>query len=151
MSKSEIGLFSSFGLGLATMIIQIPSGILGDRMGYKRTLLLFASLIPVIAFPWPFITNVVMLGIMYMLLIGAWSATWSPSASYLVKMTREGELNIAMTLRQICIRAGFIIGPMVSSYAWMRLGLSETFEIVALLALVAFLILLLLKGDRRSS
>jgi len=151
MSKSEIGLFSSFGLGLATMIIQIPSGILGDRMGYKRTLLLFASLIPIIAFSWPFVTNIVMLGIMYMFLIGAWSATWSPSASYLVKMTEEDELNIAMTLRQICIRAGFIIGPMISSYAWTKLGLSDTFEIVALLALIAFLISLLLKGDKGSS
>jgi len=47
-SKTEVGVFFSAGFGLATLIAQIPSGLLADKVGRKKAMLYSIFPIPLI-------------------------------------------------------------------------------------------------------
>ncbi|RLF17148.1 MAG: hypothetical protein DRJ66_01525 [Thermoprotei archaeon] len=149
LTKSQIGFFSSIGLGLATMITQVPSGMLGDRIGYKKAMVLFTLPIPLILFIWPHVDNVALLGILYMTLIGTWSATWPSSISYIVRISSKDIRSVVITLRQTSIRVGFIIGPSLAGILWSHYDASLVFYGMAVISLIALLFMLILGDERR--
>lgn len=147
MSISEIGLFLSFGLGLSILIIQLPSGIIGDKVGHKKALSLFIAPIPFLTFIWPLIEDPLMLVLVCMCIIGLWSGTWSNSIAYIVRVSPLEMRTLSVVLRQIAIRAGLALGSLISGWLWESYGESTPFYGSAIIILLSLIFMLLLPSE----
>ena len=144
-SKTQVGLFFSAGLGVATLMAQIPSGLLADRYGRKKFMACCVSMIPVLSMLWPWLNSYVLLMILFMLVTGLWSTTWPASTAYLMDLTPTLKRGITIALRQTAIRLGFTIGPLVGGYLWEAYGPTASFYASAISFATSFLLVLLLK------
>lgn len=148
-SKTEIGVFLSFGFGLSTLLIQIPSGLLGDKYGHKRAMIFFTSPISLLMIIWPWINDLFLLCLLFMCINGLWSGTWSPSITYIVKMTPLKKRNIAITIRQTSIRFGFTVGPIIAGWLWEYFSPDFTFYGSTLFFGISLILLFPLIDDRK--
>lgn len=117
-SATQVGIFLSVGVGLSTLLTQIPSGLVADKFGNKKVMLscaLITALLYIIA---PLIGNYPLLVVVYMLINASWSMTWPSSVAYLVDSVPKSKRNIAISIRQTAIRLGFTIGPLIGGYLW---------------------------------
>ena len=151
ISKTEIGAFLSLGSGLSTLLTQIPSGFLGDKYGHKRAMILFTFPISLLMITWPWINDLFLLCLLFMCINGLWSGTWSPSITYIVKMTPLRKRNIAITVRQTSIRFGFTVGPIVAGWLWEYLSPDFTFYGSTLFFALSLILLFPLIDDRKTS
>jgi len=110
-SKTQVGLFFSAGLGVATLVAQIPSGLLADRYGRKKFMAYCVSMIPVLSMLWPWLNDYLLLMILFMLITGLWSTTWPASTAYLMDLTPTSKRGITIAFRQTAVRLGFTIAP----------------------------------------
>ncbi|MCD6509128.1 MAG: MFS transporter [Thermoprotei archaeon] len=147
-SKTQIGAFFSVGFGLSTMIVQVPSGLIGDKYGHKRAMLAFASLTPLLSIAWPHVNDLLLLTLLGMCVNGLYSGTWSPSITYIIKMTPRNARNLAVVLRQTCIRLGFTIGPIVAGWLWDTFGPVITFYGSAAFFAAALVLMVPLTNDK---
>lgn len=146
INKTTVGFFFSMGLGVATLVAQVPSGMLADRYGYKRILAYSILPIPIIILFWPVIGDYLLLTILYMFIVGLWSTTWSVAQAYLMNLTPILERGLVISIRQTAVRLGFTIGPLIGGYFWYTYTSTAPFYVSSVFfALSLFLILLLRK------
>ena len=117
-SATEVGIFLSIGVGLSTLLTQLPSGLVADKFGNKKVLLSCAILTALLYLIAPFMGNYILLVIVYMLINASWSMTWPSSVAYLVDSVPKPKRSIAISIRQTAIRLGFTIGPLIGGYLW---------------------------------
>ncbi len=117
-SATEVGIFLSIGVGLSTLLTQLPSGLVADKFGNKKVLLSCAILTALLYLLAPFMGNYLLLVIVYMLINASWSMTWPSSVAYLVDSVPKPKRSIAISIRQTGIRLGFTIGPLIGGYLW---------------------------------
>lgn len=117
-SATEVGIFLSIGVGLSTLLTQLPSGLVADKFGNKKVLLSCAILTALLYLIAPFMGNYILLVIVYMLINASWSMTWPSSVAYLVDSVPKPKRSIAISIRQTGIRLGFTIGPLIGGYLW---------------------------------
>lgn len=117
-SATEVGIFLSIGVGLSTLLTQLPSGLVADKFGNKKVLLSCALLTALLYLLAPFMGNYLLLVIVYMLINASWSMTWPSSVAYLVDSVPKPKRSIAISIRQTGIRLGFTIGPLIGGYLW---------------------------------
>lgn len=117
-SMTEVGIFLSIGVGLSTLLAQLPSGLVADKFGNKKVLLSCALLTALLYLLAPFMGNYLLLVIVYMLINASWSMTWPSSVAYLVNSVPKPKRSIAISIRQTGIRLGFTIGPLIGGYLW---------------------------------
>jgi len=117
-SATQVGLFISVGVGLSTLLTQIPSGLIADKFGNKKVMLYCASITALLYLLAPLIGNYLLLVVVYMLINASWSMTWPSSVAYLVDSVPKSKRSIAISIRQTAIRLGFTIGPLIGGYLW---------------------------------
>ena len=146
-TKTEVGLFFSAGFGLATLITQIPSGFLADRLGRKK-IMVYSTL------PLPFLTvlflatnDYLLTLLVYMGITGLWSATWPASTAYITEISTSAKKGLMVGIRLTAVRLGFTIGPIIGGFLWDNFDLSAIFHVSALLLAFSFLLSLLLKEE----
>jgi len=144
-SKTQVGLFFSAGLGVATLVAQIPSGLLADRYGRKKFMAYCVSMIPVLSMLWPWLNDYLLLMILFMLITGLWSTTWPASTAYLMDLTPTSKRGITIAFRQTAVRLGFTIGPLIGGYLWEAYGPTASFYASVISFAMSFLLVLLLK------
>jgi len=144
-SKTQVGFFFSVGLGVATLMAQIPSGLLADKYGRKKFMACCVSMIPVLSILWPWLNSYLLLTILFMLITGLWSTTWPASTAYLMDLTPTLKRGITIGFRQTAVRLGFTIGPLVGGYLWEAYDPTASFYASAIFFAMSFLLVLLLK------
>jgi MFS family permease len=118
VSKTQVGLFLSLGVGVSTLLMQVPSGILADRFGRKKVMLLCALITPMLYILSPFVNHYFFLLIIFMMINASWSMTWPSSMAYLIDNVPQTKRSIAIGARQTAIRLGFTLGPLIGGYLW---------------------------------
>ena len=144
-SKTETGVFFSIGFGLATLIAQLPSGLLADRLGRKKMMVYSVLLIPVLSLLFPFTNDYVITLLIYTALSGLWSATWPASSAYLMDISTRSRRGLMMGVRLMAVRSGFTIGPLIGGFLWDTFDPAVSFYTTTCLFVSSFLLILLLK------
>jgi MFS family permease len=117
-SPAQVGVFLSLGVGVATILTQIPSGLLADRYGSWRVLTACAVAAPILYVTASVITPYEGLILVYMAINGAWSMTWPSSMAHLVNAIPPAARSLGIGIRQTAVRLGFTIGPLLGGYLW---------------------------------
>jgi predicted MFS family arabinose efflux permease len=117
-SPAQVGVFLSLGVGVATILTQIPSGLLADRYGSWRVLTACAVATPLLYVIASAITQYDVLILVYMAINGAWSMTWPSSMAHLVNAIPPTARSLGIGIRQTAVRLGFTIGPLLGGYLW---------------------------------
>lgn len=148
-SKTETGLFFSVGFGVATLIVQIPSGFLADKLGRKKVMMYCVLMIPVLTFLFSLIDDYALLLIIYTAITGLWSATWPASAAYLITITPLKKRGFIMSMRQAAVRLGFTVGPLIGGYLWDLFNPPMSFFATTFFFIISFVLILFLKDEMR--
>jgi DHA1 family multidrug resistance protein-like MFS transporter len=117
-TKAAVGIFFSIGGGVSTLIAQIPSGYFTDRIGGKAMMLRALSIIPIALLVYPFVTDSVIMLVLYMAVSGFRSATWPASMAYIITLVSTQMRGVAIGIRQIANRLGFTLGPFLGGVLW---------------------------------
>jgi MFS family permease len=144
-SKTETGIFFSIGFGLATLITQLPSGLLADRLGRKKTMVYSVSLIPILPLLFPLTSDYFSTLLVYMALSGLWSATWPASSAYLMDISKTSRRGIMMGVRLTAVRLGFTVGPVIGGFLWETYAPAISFYATAVFFAASFILILLLR------
>jgi len=144
-TKTETGIFFSVGFGLATLLAQLPSGFLADRLGRKKMMAYSVSLIPLLSLAFPFTSNYVSILVVYTALSALWSATWPASSAYLMDISGASERGTMMGFRMTANRLGFTIGPLIGGFLWDTFDPATSFYATTGIFAASFLLILLLK------
>lgn len=144
-TKTEAGIFFSIGFGLATLIAQLPSGVLADRLGRKKMMVYSVSLIPILSLIFPFTNDYVSTLIIYTALSGLWSATWPASSAYLMDISTISRRGVMIGFRLTAVRLGFAVGPLIGGFLWDSFGPAISFYTTTGFFVASFLLILLLK------
>ena len=145
INETTVGFFFSMSLGVATLVAQVPSGMLADRYGYKRILAYSILPLPIIILFWSVIGDYLLLTILYMFIVGLWSMTWSVAQAYLMNLTPILERGLVISIRQTAVELGFTIGPLIGGYLWYIYTSTAPFYVSSLFFALSFLLILLLR------
>jgi len=149
VSETAVGFFFSMGLGVATLLAQIPSGILADRYDRRRILTFIVLPLPFIMLLWPLMGNYPLLMMLYMFIVGLWSMTWASASAYLMSLTPVLKRGLVISIRQTAVRIGFTIGPPIGGYFWYANPTIPFYVSAVFFALSLFNILLLKKPEKK--
>ena len=145
INETTVGFFFSMGLGVATLVAQVPSGMLADRYGYKRILAYSILPIPIIMLIWPLMGSYLFLMIVYMFIVGLWSMTWPVAQAYLMNLTPILKRGLVISIRQTAVRLGFTIGPLIGGYFWYTYTSTAPFYVSSVFFALSFFLILLLR------
>jgi len=118
LNKTELGLFLSLSYGISVLASQPISGLLANKIGSKKTLILGSLLSPVAMAIFPCFDNFISLFLVYMAQYAFWSMSWPTSMTLLVGSIPSSKRGLASAVRTTGFRFGFYAGPMVGAYLW---------------------------------
>ena len=144
-TKTETGIFFSIGFGLATLIAQLPSGLLADRLGRKKMMVYSVSLIPILSLFFPFTKDYIPTLLIYTALSSLWSATWPASSAYLMDISTMSRRGLMMGVRLTAVRFGFTMGPLIGGFLWDAFDPAISFYATTALFVSSFILILQLK------
>jgi len=144
-TKTETGIFFSIGFGLATLIAQLPSGVLADRLGRKKMMVYSVALIPILSLVFPFTSDYVSTLVIYTALSSLWSATWPASSAYLMDISATSKRGMMIGVRLAAVRLGFTVGPLIGGFLWDAFDPAISFYTTTCFFVSSFLLILLLK------
>lgn len=113
LTYSTIGLFFTAS-SVINMITQIPSGVIADKYGMKKTTLTFLSIVPFTYITWILSDNWVILLVAYAFSMGLWSMTWGATTVLVTESVPETMRGTAISVRMTGYRVGYTLGPIIS-------------------------------------
>ena len=146
-TKTEVGIFFSAGFGLATLITQIPSGFLADRLGRKKTMVYSTLPLPFLTILFLTTNDYLLTLLVYMAITGLWSATWPASTAYITDISPSARKGLMVGVRLTAVRLGFTVGPIVGGFLWDNFNPSIIFYVVTIFLTLSLLLALLLKEE----
>ncbi len=149
VSVTQVGLFFSLGTGIATLLAQVPSGILSDRYGYRKVILSCTLIVPILYFASSLATSYLSLAGLYTLINGFWSMTWPSSIALLMNIVDTNRRGIAIGFRQTSIRLGYTVGSLLAGYLWEFYTPTVPFYVSASLWALCVPIVFLIREGRR--
>lgn len=144
-TKTEAGIFFSVGFGLATLIAQLPSGLLADKLGRKKMMVYSVSMIPILSLAFTLTNDYVSTLLIYTALSGLWSATWPASSAYLMDISTISRRGVMIGFRLTAVRLGFTVGPIIGGFLWDTFGPAISFYTTTCFFVSSFVLILLLK------
>ncbi|MFC1802720.1 MFS transporter [Thermoproteota archaeon] len=152
LTASQIALFFTIQ-SLITLVTQIPSGLLADRYGRKRTILSLIFLIPFLIASWHFIGDWRIMLVLNSIAYGLFSMTWPATLSLLSSSVPSNLVGAAFGVYFTGNRLGQTIGPVIASYFYVNYYRTAPFLAAGAISLLAFLFALRLKdkGQKQST
>jgi predicted MFS family arabinose efflux permease len=95
------------------------------------------SIIPIALLLYPFISDSVLLLVLYMAVSGFRSATWPASMAYIITLVSAQMRGVAIGIRQIANRLGFTLGPFLGGVLWQYSDPVITFLVASGISFVA--------------
>jgi DHA1 family multidrug resistance protein-like MFS transporter len=112
LSYSVIGAFFT-GSNFLLIITQLGGGIVADRYGRRRMILLCTALTPLVLGSWALFGDWMALFAVYSLAFALWSLTWPPILAMLTDILPRSLHGAGFGLNMTGSRLGFTIGPIL--------------------------------------
>jgi MFS family permease len=149
LTASQIGLFFTVQ-SFFTLATQIPSGVLADRFGRKKMLLLYLSFIPFLIGSWHFFYNWRVLLFVNSVAFGLWSMTWPSILTLLSCSVPDRLVGAAFGLNATGNRLGMTLGPIIGSFFYVNYFLTSPFLVAGLFFAIAAGIALTIKEQKNN-
>lgn len=128
------------GFGLARLFVDLPAGILSERFGARRFMLLGLAIIAISSLIAGFALNYTVL-LAARVLEGAGSAIYmTTSLTAVTKLSPKESRGVNLSLYMSMFLIGTMIGPVVGGFAAEHFGLGAPFTVYGLFALFSFLL-----------
>lgn len=135
--------------GIGTMLADVPAGLVLGRLGLKPTMLIGAGLTVISMFALAFATLFPEL-IIYRLIGGVGTAMWGLSRhAFITESIDPRERGRAISIFGGINRIGMFSGPVVGGLVGQQLGLTSSFYLSGILAVIAFGISVVYVKDTR--
>ncbi|WP_036068519.1 MFS transporter [Listeria grandensis] len=144
-----VTIISSFSVG--TILFQVPIGILSDRLGRARVLPVFVGAGAAVFFVTAFVSNSILLVVMFFILGILLGSMYSLGLSYMTDLTPLTLLPAGNILVGMSFSLGSIIGPSATGIMIGLFGNDIFYFVITGLLLVAFLALFLGNMQKNSS
>jgi DHA1 family multidrug resistance protein-like MFS transporter len=141
VDKLHVGLFFSF-VGVSLFGSQLVGGWASSHLGLKKTMVVCFSAIAPLFILCSFAPSYEWFTITYVALYGIYSMTWPASVSILMNFIRRPRWGLATGVRQMGIRLGFTIGPLLGGLVWEAYGAATFFYASAILIALSILFLI---------
>jgi MFS family permease len=130
----------------------MPSGLLADRYGRKRTILSLIFPIPFLFASWHFIGDWRIMLVLNSIAYGLFSMTWPATLSLLSSSVPGNLVGAAFGANFTGNRLGQTIGPVIASYFYVNYYQTAPFLAAGAICFLAFLFALGLKdqGQKKS-
>jgi MFS family permease len=138
LSPYIIGLFFTLP-SVSALFTQVLSGLLADRYGRKKILVLCLVPAPFLFILWLFTTNWVHLIIAYTVIVSFWSMTWSPSMALLSEYVPSELIGTALGIRMTSMRLGMTVGPILSVFLYTSISHTTPFLASAIMVVMAII------------
>jgi DHA1 family multidrug resistance protein-like MFS transporter len=112
LSYSVIGAFFT-GSNFLLIFTQLGGGIVADRYGRRRMILLCTALTPLVIGSWALFGDWMVLFAVYSLAFALWSLTWPPILAMLTDILPRSLHGAGFGLNMTGSRLGFTIGPIL--------------------------------------
>lgn len=136
LPASQIGLFFTVQ-SFFTLATQIPSGILADRFGRKKMLLLYLTFIPFLIGSWHLFSDWRVLLVVNSVAFGLWSMTWPSILALLSNSVPDELVGAAFGLNATGNRLGMTLGPIIGSFFYVNYFFTSPFLVSGFLFLIA--------------
>jgi len=87
--------------------------------------------------------------LIYMDITSLWSTIWPASIAYLILITPASKRGLMVGIRQMAVRLGFTVGPLIGGFLWDNLDPTVSFYAGIFFFAASFILILLLKGNSR--
>ena len=132
--------------GLGTMVFDIPAGVLVSRIGEKRSMLLAASVLAVVAVAISLRPSLAVYAVLVVLMGASWSVWLIGRLSFSAEASPTTHRGRVMSTIGGVTRIGWFVGPLVGGLVVARYGLTAAFFAQAVLTLAALLALASIDG-----
>lgn len=139
--KLHVGLFFSF-VGVSLFGSQLVGGWASSHLGLKKTMVVCFSAIAPLFILCSFAPSYESFTITYVALYGIYSMTWPASVSILMNFISRPRWGLATGIRQMGIRLGFTVGPLLGGLVWEAYGAATFFYTSAILIALSILFLI---------
>ena len=112
LSYSVIGAFFT-GSNFLLIFTQLGGGVVADRYGRRKMILLCTALTPIVLGSWVLFSDWVVLFAVYSLAFALWSLTWPPILAMLTDILPRSLHGAGFGLNMTGSRLGFTIGPIL--------------------------------------
>jgi DHA1 family multidrug resistance protein-like MFS transporter len=136
LSYSLIGAFFT-GSSILLIVTQIGGGIIADRYGRGRLILICTVLSPLTLGAWVFFDNWIILFVIYALAFALWSLTWPPMLALLTDLLPRELHGAGFGLNMTASRLGFTIGPILAGFFYTVPGSISPFIVSTLIYTLA--------------
>jgi DHA1 family multidrug resistance protein-like MFS transporter len=136
LSYSLIGAFFT-GSNFLLIITQLGGGIIADRYGRRRMILLCTAITPVVLGSWALFGDWVALFAVYSLAFALWSLTWPPILAMLTDILPRSLHGAGFGLNMTGSRLGFTIGPILVGALYLAPGSLIPFIVSAIVYAIA--------------
>jgi predicted MFS family arabinose efflux permease len=137
LSYSLIGAFFT-GSNVLLLVNQLGGGVIADKYGRRRLILLCTALTPLVLGSWFLFSDWVALFIVYSLTFALWSLTWPPILAMLTDILPRSLHGAGFGLNMTGSRLGFTIGPILASALYFAPGSLIPFIAAAIVYAIAF-------------
>jgi len=150
LSYALIGAFFT-GSNILLILTQIGGGIIADRYGRGRLILICTVLAPLTLGTWIFFDNWIILFAIYALAFAFWSLTWPPMLALLTELLPRELHGAGFGLNMTASRLGFTIGPIIAGFFYMMPGSITPFIVSTLIYSLAIPFAYILKRKEKES
>ncbi len=150
LSYALIGAFFT-GSNILLILTQIGGGIIADRYGRGRLILICTILAPLTLGTWIFFDNWIILFAIYALAFAFWSLTWPPMLALLTELLPRELHGAGFGLNMTASRLGFTIGPIIAGFFYMMPGSITPFIVSTLIYSLAIPFAYILKRKENES
>jgi DHA1 family multidrug resistance protein-like MFS transporter len=130
LSYSVIGAFFT-GSNFLLIFTQLGGGIVADRYGRRRMILLCTALTPLVIGSWALFGDWMVLFAVYSLAFALWSLTWPPILAMLTDILPRSLHGAGFGLNMTGSRLGFTIGPILVGALYFAPGSLVPFKAAA--------------------
>jgi MFS family permease len=148
LSYAVIGAFFT-GSNALLVLTQLGGGIIADRYGRKKLLLVCSALAPFAIASWLLFDNWVALLGVYCLAFGLWSLTWPPMLAILTDLLPAKLRGTGFGLNMTGSRLGFTIGPAIAGALYLFPGSVIPFAASAVIYALGVPLVYLLKIEKK--
>ncbi len=147
-SLSMLGSYGSVA-GVITLLLSIPIGRLSDKYGRKRVMLPGFLLFILVPLAYVFTSNPFYLYPIRVALSIGTGMIYSNGFLLISEIAESKFRNTAQGLYMTCMGLGFTVGPLIGGFSAKFFGTSTSFLISAGLAGIGFLLVLMVKENKR--
>jgi MFS transporter, DHA1 family, multidrug resistance protein len=147
---TSIGLFFTIS-NIVNIIVQVPGGLLADRYGRKKLIILFLLPVPLLYGLWGILDKWYAYLLIYVVSKGLLGMTGAASLAIVSEVFPEEKKGFAFGLSMAGARLGSAAGPLLGGYLYGSIGPSSPFRVAGIIFLSSIPFIYFLRRNKIES